>query len=93
MLKLVNVTCFINSELWGGQRSLPERCRKRFDSAIGRVDSSEYQAKSDLYEKWAEWRKDAYDPRVDFSTVGDLLMVHTELAGVPDHDVNELLCQ
>ena len=31
------------------------------------------------------------DPRVDFSTVGDLLMVHTELAGVPDHDVNELL--
>ena len=22
-----------------------------------------------------------------------LLMVHTELAGVPDHDVNELLCQ
>ena len=46
-----------------------------------------------LYEKWAQWRKDAYDPRVDFSTVGDLLMVHTELAGVPDHDVNELLCQ
>ena len=25
--------------------------------------------------------------------VGDLLMVHTELTGVPDHDVNELLCQ
>ena len=46
-----------------------------------------------LYEKWAQWRKDAYDPRVDFSTVGDLLMMHTELAGVPDHDVNELLCQ
>ena len=46
-----------------------------------------------LYEKWAQWRKDAYDPRVDFSTVGDLLMIHTELAGVPDHDVNELLCQ
>ena len=46
-----------------------------------------------LYEKWAQWWKDAYDPRVDFSTVGDLLMVHTELAGVPDHDVNELLCQ
>ena len=46
-----------------------------------------------LYEKWAQWRKDAYDPRVDFATVGDLLMMHTELAGVPDHDVNELLCQ
>ena len=27
-----------------------------------------------LYEKWAQWRKDAYDPRVDLSTVGDLLM-------------------
>lgn len=46
-----------------------------------------------LYKKWAQWRKDAYDPRVDFSTVRELLMVHTELAGVPDHDVNELLCQ
>ena len=47
-----------------------------------------------LYEKWAHWRKDAYDPRVDFSTVGDLLRImQTELAGVPDHDVNELLCQ
>ena len=46
-----------------------------------------------LYEKWAQWRKDAYDPRVDFSTVGDLLMIDTELAGVSDHDVNELLCQ
>ena len=46
-----------------------------------------------LYEKWAQWRKDAYDPRVDFSTVGDLLIMQTELAGVPDHDVNELLCQ
>ena len=46
-----------------------------------------------LYEKWAQWRKDAYDPRVDLSTVGDLLMIHTELAGVPDHGVNELLCQ
>ena len=21
-----------------------------------------------LYENWAQWRKDAYDPRVDFST-------------------------
>ena len=40
-----------------------------------------------LYEKWAQWRKDAYDPRVDFSTFGDLLMIHTELAGVSDHDV------
>ena len=30
-----------------------------------------------LYEKWAQWRKDAYDPRVDFSTVGDLLMIDT----------------
>ena len=38
-------------------------------------------------------RLDAYDPRVDLSTVGDLLMVHTELAGVPDHDVNEVFCQ
>ena len=46
-----------------------------------------------LYEKWEQWRKGAYDPRVDFSTVGDILMMHTELAGVPDHDVNELLCQ
>ena len=46
-----------------------------------------------LYEKWAQWRKDAYDPRVDLSTVGDLLMIHTELAGVHNHDVNELLCQ
>ena len=46
-----------------------------------------------LYEKWAQWRKDGYDPRVDFSTVGDLLRIHTELAGVSDHDVNELLCQ
>ena len=46
-----------------------------------------------LYEKWAQWRKDAYDPRVDFSTVGDLLMIDTELTGVSDHDVNELLCQ
>ena len=46
-----------------------------------------------LYEKWAQWRKDAYDPGVDLSTVGDLLMIHTELVGVPDHDVNELLCQ
>ena len=27
------------------------------------------------------------------STVGDLLIMQTELAGVPDHDVNELLCQ
>ena len=24
-----------------------------------------------LIEKWAQWREDAYDPRVDFSTVGD----------------------
>ena len=24
-----------------------------------------------LYEKWAQWREDAYDLRVDFSTVGD----------------------
>ena len=40
-----------------------------------------------LYEKWAQWRKDAYDPRVDFSTFGDLLMIHTELTGVSDHDV------
>ena len=46
-----------------------------------------------LYEKWAQWWKDAYDPRMDFSTVGDLLMIHTELAGVSDHNVNELLCQ
>ena len=30
---------------------------------------------------------------MDFSTVGDLLIMQTELAGVPDHDVNELLCQ
>ena len=37
-----------------------------------------------LYEKWVQWWKDAYDPRVDLSTVGDLLMIHTELAGVPD---------
>ena len=43
-----------------------------------------------LYEKWAQWRKEAYDPRVDFSTVAELPMIHTELAGVPDHDVNEL---
>ena len=46
-----------------------------------------------LYEKWAQWRKDAYDPRVDFLTVVDLLMIDTELAGVSDHDVNQLLCQ
>ena len=46
-----------------------------------------------LYEKWAQWRKDTYDPRVDLSTVGNLLMIHTELVGVPDHDVNQLLCQ
>ena len=24
-----------------------------------------------LYEKWAQWRENAYDLRVDFSTVGD----------------------
>ena len=46
-----------------------------------------------LYEKWAQWWKDAYDPRMDFSTVGDLLRIHTELAGVSDHDVDEFLCQ
>ena len=46
-----------------------------------------------LYERWALWRKGAYNPRNEASIVGDILVVHADLDTMPEEDLNEVLSQ